>query len=213
MSAQAGAPSGSAPSSAEPLWKPSSASSLPPPPAAAPACFGRPVARQKQESNAAAGRDLTWLVKVTVVLCSRQSHLSLGLSEQAAEALVPQGPVGELRVLSGLRFLQSQLQLPQGAQLLHQLPLTRPAGLEIQLQVQGGACWLLGQGGAVRLLLTHTYTPQKLDTKHSFMSKLEKNYETVPAYIATFFFPTCSWQREISLVESNCRCHCDITER
>lgn len=87
-----------------------------------------------------------------------QSHLSLGLSEQAAEALVPQSPVGELRVLPGLRFLQSQLQLPQGAQLFHQLPLTRPAGLEIQLQVQGGTSRLLSKGGAVRLLLTQAHT-------------------------------------------------------
>lgn len=86
------------------------------------------------------------------------SHLSLGLSEQAAETLVPQGPVGEFRVFPGLWFLQSQLQLPQGTQLLHQLPLTRPAGLEIQLQVQGGTCRLLGQGGAVRLLLSRMRT-------------------------------------------------------
>lgn len=84
-----------------------------------------------------------------------QTHLSLGLSEQAAEPLVSQGPVGELGALPGLRLLQPQLELPQGAQLLHQLPLTRPAGLEIQLQVQGGTSGLLSQGGAVRLLLTH----------------------------------------------------------
>lgn len=84
-----------------------------------------------------------------------RAHLSMGLPEEAAEALVPQRPQGELRVLPGLRLLQPQLQLPQGTQLLHQLPLTRPAGLEVQLQVQGGARRLLGQGGAVRLLLRH----------------------------------------------------------
>lgn len=164
MSARAGAPSGSAPSSAEPLWKPSSASSLPPPPDAAPACFGWPEAQQKT-SQPLRGEAASHVARKNNCSCF-QSHLSLGLSEQAAEALVPQGPVGELRGVPGLRVLQSQLQLPQGAQLLHQLPLTRPAGLEIQLQVQGGTCRLLGQGGAVRLLLTNTTTntPQKLET-------------------------------------------------
>lgn len=85
------------------------------------------------------------------------THLSLGLSEQAAKSLVSQGPVGELGALPGLLLLQPQLELPQSAQLLHQLPLTCPAGLEIQLQVQGGTSGLLSQGGAVRLLLTRKY--------------------------------------------------------
>lgn len=92
---------------------------------------------------------------------ARQLYLSLGLSEQATEALVPQGPVGELFGLAGLGLLQPQLELPQGVQLLHQLPLTGPAGLEVQLQVQGGPCWLLGQWGAVRLLRAHAKTHLK----------------------------------------------------
>ncbi|KAG7228862.1 hypothetical protein INR49_008640 [Caranx melampygus] len=108
----------------------------------------------KQSCAAEPGQSSGGVLGSYSTLC-RQSHLSLGLSEQAAEALVPQSPVGELGGLPGLRLLQSQLQLPQGAQLLHQLPLTRPAGLEIQLQVQGGTGWLLSQGGAK--LTLHTY--------------------------------------------------------
>lgn len=45
------------------------------------------------------------------------------------------------------------------------------------------------------------------------MWKLEKKNEAVPVCIAAFFFPTCSWQRAISLVELSCHCHCDTTER
>lgn len=105
---------------------------------------------RRDQSISAAGRGRR-LVKYL------QTHLSLGLSEEAAKSLVPQGPVGELGPLPGLWFLQSQLQLPQSVQLLHQLPLTRPAGLEIQLQVQGGTGRLLSQGGAVGLLLAHKY--------------------------------------------------------
>lgn len=67
----------------------------------------------------------------------------MGLSEQVAEAFVLQGPVRQLHGLPGLWFFQTQLELPQGTQLFHELPLARPTGLEVQLQVQRGACWLL----------------------------------------------------------------------
>lgn len=119
-----------------------------------------------------------------------QTHLSLGLSEEAAESLVPQGPVGELGPLPGLWFLQSQLELPQSVQLLHQLPLTCPAGLEIQLQVQGGTGRLLSQGGTVRLLLAHKYITNWIFT--TSRNKCETKYKTEPVYISTFFFPKCS---------------------
>lgn len=84
-------------------------------------------------------------------------YLSVGLSQEVAEAFVPQGPVRQihwatdtLRPLTWL--LQPHLQFSQSVQLLTQLPLPRTARLEVQLQIQGGTGGLLGQGGTVRLL-------------------------------------------------------------
>lgn len=74
------------------------------------------------------------------------SHLPLCLLQQAPEPLVPQHPVREVGLASELRVFQPLPQLPQGADLLVQLPLPRPRGLEVQLQVQGGAGHELGQG-------------------------------------------------------------------
>lgn len=102
-----------------------------------------------------------------IVMCLGVQYLSVGLSQEVAEALVPQGPVRQihwttdtLRPLNALtRLLQPHLQFSQSTQLLTQLPLPRTARLEVQLQIQGGTGGLLSQGGTVRLLQvrdTHT---------------------------------------------------------
>lgn len=100
------------------------------------------------------------LLHNVMMTCLGVQYLSVGFSQEVAEALVPQGPVRQihwaantLRPLNALtRLLQPHLQLSQSVQLLTQLSLTRTARLEVQLQIQGGTGWLLGQGGTMRLL-------------------------------------------------------------